>query len=200
MTIIYVLQLEEGKYYVGKTGNLGMRIEQHRNGSGADFTRRYKYVDLIEQIETDEPFMEDVITKRYMKRYGIDNVRGGTYVQFELPESYRQTLAAEFKTIDNVCFGCGKSGHFVAQCNKGMASGVLMESNKRNMIRENYVETFGDRSDRFIIPKTRTSGVVRGNCYRCGRPGHYINNCHARTDINGDALEERPVKSGCLIL
>ena len=27
-------------------------------------------------------------------------------------------------------------------------------------------------------------------CIRCGRPGHFINTCYARTDIDGNSLEE----------
>ena len=28
-----------------------------------------------------------------------------------------------------------------------------------------------------------------GKCYRCGRSGHWANNCYARTDVDGDELD-----------
>ena len=36
------LQLENNKYYVGKTTNLDFRIEQHFNSSGSQWTKKYK--------------------------------------------------------------------------------------------------------------------------------------------------------------
>ena len=37
MVNIYVLQLENNKYYVGKTNNPSLRLEQHFNNSGSAY-------------------------------------------------------------------------------------------------------------------------------------------------------------------
>ena len=39
--IIYVLELEQGKYYIGKTSNLGERMTAHFEGNGSEFTKKY---------------------------------------------------------------------------------------------------------------------------------------------------------------
>src|SRR5438309_9997168 len=89
---IYVLFLENNKYYVGKTNNVERRYNEHLNGRvddlGSEWTKLFKPIKLIhyEEINGGEfsGYLEDIFTKKYMKKYGIDNVRGGTYVNIEL--------------------------------------------------------------------------------------------------------------------
>ena len=80
-TNVYVLHLECGKYYIGKSDNVNNRYFQHLNGSGSAWTRKYKPISLEKIIENVSSFEEDKITKEYMSKYGIDNVRGGSYVE-----------------------------------------------------------------------------------------------------------------------
>ena len=39
---IYVLLLEENKYYIGKSNNIDNRLESHFNGNGSAWTKKYK--------------------------------------------------------------------------------------------------------------------------------------------------------------
>ena len=48
MVNIYVLELEQGKYYVGKTNHTFQRFNQHVTGDGAKWTKEYKVKDLFE--------------------------------------------------------------------------------------------------------------------------------------------------------
>jgi predicted GIY-YIG superfamily endonuclease len=50
MVYIYILQLEQGKYYIGKTSNPQFRIESHFNLNGSAWTRKYKPIKLIKLI------------------------------------------------------------------------------------------------------------------------------------------------------
>ena len=81
--IIYILLLENSKYYIGKTKNLDLRLKQHFNDSvyGAIYTKKYKPLKLIETFPIVSIFCEDKYVKIYMEKYGINNVRGGTYSQ-----------------------------------------------------------------------------------------------------------------------
>lgn len=87
MSTIYVLRLEGGRYYVGKSDHVMKRYQQHLEGSGSAWTRKYPPVSLEKTIEHASPFEEDKVTKEYMSRYGMDKVRGGSYVELELSES-----------------------------------------------------------------------------------------------------------------
>lgn len=113
--IIYVLQLEKGKYYVGKTNNLQRRIQQHIDGIGSYWTKKYKFVNVSETFKGDI-FDEDKTVKIYMSKYGIDNVRGGSYVMLNIPDSIKQYIKLEILMAKNECLNCGKRGHFISQC------------------------------------------------------------------------------------
>ena len=52
MVYIYILRCTEGKWYVGKTMSLQDRILAHFASNGAEWTKKYKPID-VEQIIPD---------------------------------------------------------------------------------------------------------------------------------------------------
>jgi predicted GIY-YIG superfamily endonuclease len=128
-TNIYILRLEGRKYYVGKSENVMLRYQQHLNGKGSTWTKKYKPVSLIKMIEKASPFDEDKITKEYMAKYGIENVRGGSYTASNLSEEQESTLKRELRSASDCCFKCGKSGHFAKNCyaTKNTSKKILTE-------------------------------------------------------------------------
>ena len=116
MTNIYILRLEDRKYYIGKSEGVINRYQQHINGNGSAWTRKYKPISLEKTIENASPFDEDKITKEYMSIYGIDNVRGGSYVEIELSEFHKDALNMEIWAAKDLCTQCGRPGHFVKDC------------------------------------------------------------------------------------
>lgn len=44
---VYILQAADGKYYTGYTTDLDRRMEQHRSGKGAKFTRGFGFKKLL---------------------------------------------------------------------------------------------------------------------------------------------------------
>jgi predicted GIY-YIG superfamily endonuclease len=115
-TTIYILKLQGGKYYVGKSDNVIDRIRDHTNGAGSAWTRKYKPIDVEKTIPNASPFAEDAAVKEYMARYGIDNVRGGTYVTEHLSESEHHHLQQEIWAAKDCCKQCGRAGHFINTC------------------------------------------------------------------------------------
>ena len=149
-TYIYILELQDNKWYVGKTQNIEARILAHQEGKGSCWTSRYSVIRLAETIVTRDPFDEDKYVKKYMAEYGIENVRGGSYSQINLDASQVDSLRRELKSASNLCYGCGKGGHYVKECpdrqnreNKGDYGGyICYRCGRRGHMRKNcYART-----------------------------------------------------------
>ena len=84
MDVLYVLRLQNEKWYIGRTSNLERRFTQHMNGTGAKWTVLHVPINIHESrpLVSDED--EDLVTLEYMKQYGIYNVRGGVSVRLNL--------------------------------------------------------------------------------------------------------------------
>jgi predicted GIY-YIG superfamily endonuclease len=83
---LYVLRLNEGKYYIGTTSKKdpNHRIQEHMNGFySAQWVKKYKPIEPLEIINigniTKEraELLEQHRTFQYMEKYGYQNVRGG---------------------------------------------------------------------------------------------------------------------------
>ena len=115
---------------------------------------------MIEKtIEGASHFDEDKITKEYMAKYGIDNVRGGSYCNIDLDDFQIEALKTEIGGAQNKCARCGRSGHFQKEC---------------------YARTDVDGNE--FVSEDEEDRVV---CFRCGREGHISPECYAKTHIKG---------------
>ena len=204
-TNIYVLRLEGGRYYVGKSDNVMNRYQQHIKGSGSAWTRKYKPISLEKTIENVSSFEEDKVTKEYMSKYGIDKVRGGSYVEVELSDFHKEALKMEFCSAKDLCTNCGRPGHFVKYCHaKTDVSGNKIEYEEEDdewgcsFCDRTFTTAFGcgvheksckEKNKNKKIPYVKHTTSIKTNvCYRCGRPGHYSPDCYARTHHMGYTL------------
>jgi len=113
---IYVLRLNHNKIYVGKSNNVNKRIKQHMEGQGSRWTKLHKVIDIIKIINNADKYDEDKYVKIYMEKYGIKNVRGGSYINIELEDYQLESLENELCMSIDLCTKCGKKGHFVKDC------------------------------------------------------------------------------------
>ena len=68
MVFIYILELENNKYYIGKTTHPEFRIEHHFNSNGSAWTTKYKPIRLYALIPDCDDYDEDKHTKIYCFR------------------------------------------------------------------------------------------------------------------------------------
>ena len=118
MVYIYILKQEQEKYYIGKTNNPNLRLKQHFNTEGSKWTEKYKPIKIDQIIDNCDDFDEDKYTLIYMKNYGIENVRGGSFCELILSDSDIETIKKMIKGSTNKCYLCGKDDHFMNNCTK----------------------------------------------------------------------------------
>ena len=180
MEYIYILKLQKGKWYVGKTSDIMKRYQQHIDGRGSAWTSKYPPVSLVESKPVGSLHDENNLTKDYMKKYGVENVRGGSYTQITLDDSVISVLNNEFLGNTDKCFKCGLAGHFANTCQKRQEEVWGCDYCDRT-----FTTRFGCSVHEKSCKKTSTTGV----CYRCGRDGHYSPDCYASTHKKGYSLD-----------
>jgi hypothetical protein len=82
-SFVYILSCEDGKFYVGRTNDVGHRFMKHKLGQGAQWTRLHRPTSIADLVP-DGPFQELVCTLQVMKNHGIENTRGGPWCNIEL--------------------------------------------------------------------------------------------------------------------
>ena len=240
-TNIYILKLENNKYYVGKSNDLETRMISHKNGTASMLTKKYKPISVEQIIPNACSYDENKYTIEYMDKYGIDNVRGGLYVTEALDNTQRNDIKKQIwganmgskygeqmivvhnveekdillkivkkqrhltgqdilktepdilktvldifkeeykdKKLIKTCFDCGKTGHYTNKC-----------PNKKETFNCRYCnKEFETQKGTIFHENVHCKSVPKKNeCYRCGRSGHYSNNCYAKTNIDGNYLD-----------
>lgn len=195
MTHIYILALEDNKYYVGQTNNPQLRIEQHCDGSGACWTVKYKPIKILQIKPSTGPFDENNTTKELMIKYGIDQVRGGSYCTEYIDEKEKELLQKELWGVDNCCIRCGKKNHYISECRKRVdvnGNKILTKSIAPPVKRTKNVSNttnVSNTSNTYNIP---TNTVKQKVCKSCGRNNHKTKDCFATTKLTGSPIVKKP--------
>lgn len=113
---IYILELEKGKYYVGRTEHKKNRINDHFLGRGSLFTRKYKPKKLLQTFSNCDEFDEDKYVFKLMDVYGIENVRGGVFSSLTISDNDRSYIEKRILGASDRCYHCKSPDHFIREC------------------------------------------------------------------------------------
>ena len=145
---------------------------------------------------TKHDYDEDKHTIKYMEKYGVNNVRGGSFCEIKLSDNNRITLNQMIKGVTDKCYICGKDDHFANNCKKVSIKiptinvnekcdcpTSYFSSHRRGKCMLNNILSYFDNEDE-DIDKLLIVEKYAG-CSRCGRQCHYETSCYASKHING---------------
>ncbi len=204
MVSIYVLKLESNKFYIGKTNNdPEVRFAQHCDEARCtEWMKMYKPIEIIKTYKDCDDFDEDKHTLKYMSKYGIDNVRGGSFCEVNLPQDNISTIKKMIRGSNNRCFTCGSNEHFANKCNA--PKDTHLDDSIASSDSESDPESSCKHSESLVrikSPKSPKPTLKSPNkrkrkreedeelCYRCGRNNHCTASCYATYHRNGKKLK-----------
>ena len=201
---VYVLECEDGKYYVGSTRNRKERYKQHFESSrgGSKWTRLHKPVKVIAEYKRIPTRYlmgtESQKTAECMMEYGVNNVRGaaycisrefttddisdltgflGHYNQLDYQELYRE-LRKVLPRPDPPASSFAPSRNNYRSSNNSNSSN---RNSNNSMDAEESVKAASRRKLRNYNRKQRkkrqASRKDEAKCYKCGQQGHWANEC-----------------------
>ena len=158
---VYVLECEEGKYYVGSTSNRKRRYNQHARRRGSQWTKTYAPLQIVKEYKRiPKKFIlgfESKVTAENMLLYGVNNVRGSMFCSTR--DYHIGHLDALTKFI----------GHY-NDLNYGKVKQRLRKV--LPMMPEKEVRRKSRNTDDYDIFVNH-----RKRCYCCGKLGHIASSC-----------------------
>jgi len=184
--MIYILKLENNKYYVGKSNNMQQRAKAHFSQNGSEWTKKYPPIEIMETIEDKE---EDMVTIDTMYTYGIENVRGGSYSRIHLSNEDIRSIQKLICTKYDLCYNCGEKGCFILQCknrNRSHSKFKFPPQLCTRCGRSNHT-----RKNCYAKKHVNGNTLNDASCTRCGRSNHIIKDCYAKKDISGKPIVDK---------
>lgn len=171
---VYILRLVSNKYYVGRSDSIVKRILTHFKTRGSYWTKKYNPVSVVSIMENCNKYDEDKYTIHMMDKYGINNVRGGTFVQVNLPIEQIQIIAKMISNANDWCFICFNPSHYTYRCKNKKVKlssdinrllyrmiALLSEQTIDNMININVIHQVLYKVDRTIFNSINVDDVYK---------------------------------------
>jgi len=107
---IYILKLEEGKCFIHYSNFLSFSVGNIQDISNCktlfseleiyyDYLKKYKPIEIIEVLPSISYLDLDNYVKFYMSLFGIDNIRGGSYIEEHLSPDLEKLLNHELNSV-----------------------------------------------------------------------------------------------------
>ena len=101
---MYILKCANGSYYTGSTIDLERRLEQHKNGEGAKFTKKHLPVELVyveEFSKIEDAFYREKQIQGWSRKKKEALIAGNFDKLHELAECKNDTKSVASTTLSN---------------------------------------------------------------------------------------------------
>lgn len=88
----YLIQLDNGRYYVGSSQDPMKSLQMHREGLGPAWTQLNHPLQFVDLQPNMDPAGLDAYVIKAMELYGVDNVRGGSWPNVRLTDQDRMSI------------------------------------------------------------------------------------------------------------
>lgn len=125
---IYVLQLGDSKKYVGSTRCFTTELRHMINDNVVSSWVRehgFKAIHCLFPMDNEKDLLKEEETIMYdmMRKYGIENVRGGAFNNIDMTNEEVEVVMKIIGHRHDVCLKCGSSKHYAVDCEKSQTVG-----------------------------------------------------------------------------
>ena len=145
MIHIVILELENNCFFIGKTNDILFNMNKY-NRNLNDFTIKNKPIKIHEFKENCNIYELDITVKIYMNKYGINNVRGGSYSDLMLSKEQVNILEKELKIINTNNLDNDLNNNLDNDLNNNDIHNIIFINNsllKKPVITNNYIWYWG---------------------------------------------------------
>jgi predicted GIY-YIG superfamily endonuclease len=206
---VYVLQLQDGKWYIGTSDDVERRYVAHVAAmAGSPWTELHPPRRLFrqEQRQTQQEALalERELTATYVLMFGLQNVRGAGFTRVDPSRGTMINMCDECAQRFDLDYGTTRTrlmrdveapaaaappvggGHFPGHPRPPF-QGPFQQA---GLPRFRVPPPFAPRVVRRPRPPPPFRNRARNGCFRCGNEGHMANACWARWDVDGFPLDD----------
>uniref|UniRef100_A0A6C0HZL5 Uncharacterized protein n=1 Tax=viral metagenome TaxID=1070528 RepID=A0A6C0HZL5_9ZZZZ len=181
---IYVFELTDNKFFLYSS----FQKEDYQIKLEAelyyDYLKKYKIIGIIEKKLQKTPFDIDYYVKQYMYIYGIVNVRGGSYIEENLPDCKSKVLNEEFETVSD---DKEKPREYMLQV-------ILEEYKKKQLSKEKIeieIEEITKKREQYRIEQAKLKNIKHLFIYGFESKIEWLKTQYIQKDINNNSRNEK---------
>ena len=106
-SFIHILKLEENKFFIVKSKQNVIKTINHLKKI-SDWIQKYPYRSIMKEDLDPNEINVDIWTLKYIEKFGIDNVRGGSYYQLNLSDKQKGLINNSLFRNIKKCIQCNK--------------------------------------------------------------------------------------------
>jgi hypothetical protein len=196
-TNIYIIRLEQNKYFIGEAVNLEKRLKDHSEGKVSQYTNIYRPISIKKIIPDSNPKHLDKYVIKYMEKYGMNMVRGGSFDNEVLSKDQIKYLKSQGVKEPQQ----QKQQQKQQQTQKSYEQPTLSLQEQQMIEQELYQQEIMQQPQKIMQRRRPESSLkqdvlkipirqANGTCFICGLDGHYQENCTRNQELRGYDNEE----------